>query len=155
MATTNVPTPAGSGESERPIHTARADRSPLVRTWIPSKLFFFAFVIVHAGTSLALFFRDFSLEMARLDSGLPPSGVDRLVSSASIVLLSPVFTAATRSDRIAVFFPGLLGWLPLVANSALWAVVSWWCVVALSRLRRTRATHDLFAPKVRIRKRHG
>jgi hypothetical protein len=131
------PTPAGSGESERPIHTARADMSRPVRTWMPSKSFFFAFAIVHAVTSAALFLWAFSLGMAHLDSGLPTSDFERLVSSASTVLLSPVFTVATRSNRIAVFFPGLLGWLPLIANSALWAVVSWWCVVALSRLRRT------------------
>jgi hypothetical protein len=137
MVTTNVPTPAGSGESERPIHAARADMSRPVRTWMPSKSFFFAFVIVHAGTSVALFLCDLSLGMARFDSDLPPSGFERFVSIASTVLTSPVFTAATRCDRLAVLFPGLLGWLPLVANSALWAVVSWWCVVALSRLRRT------------------
>jgi hypothetical protein len=126
----------GSEESERSIHTARANMSPIVRTWMPSKSFFFVFTIVHAGTSVALFFRDLSLVMARFDSGLPPSSVEQIISSASTALLWPVFTAATRSSRIVVLFPGILGWVPLVANSALWAVASWWCVVALSRLRR-------------------
>jgi hypothetical protein len=119
--------------NESPTDAGVARRSSTA--WLPPRFFFFVFVTVHAGTSLWLLLRDFGAGMARLDSGLPASNVERIISVASTVLLTPLFIGAVRSGRIGSLFPGLLGWLPLFANSALWAICCWWCIAAVKRLR--------------------
>jgi hypothetical protein len=139
MTTTNVPSsPLAKNQTAAPT-TASDAVPPGARSWLPPKRFFFIFVGVHAAISIALFFLDFQLGMARFDSGLPASGVERIVSGASTVLLSPLFIAAVRSATIAALLPGRLGWAPLLANSALWAAASWWCIVAVSWLRKSQS----------------
>jgi hypothetical protein len=78
--------------------------------------------------------------MARFDSGANPSVRDTLVEHSSKILLSPIFTLVERSDIAAALLPGLLSYLAVLANSALWAVVSWWLIRLPGRLRTQQRT---------------
>jgi hypothetical protein len=71
--------------------------------------------------------------MDRFDSGLPPTSADKAVEALSDFLLSPLFKLATRSTLVGKLFSGLLGYLPLLANSVLWAFLTWWLLVLGAR----------------------
>jgi len=109
--------------------------APSVRVWLPSRAFFLVFLSIHAAVSVALLAYDFQLGMARFDSGTSAPAFERIVSLVSTALVAPVFTAAVHSPTVGALFPGRLGWVALLANSALWAVVCWWLVKAVRGLR--------------------
>ena len=102
---------------------------------LPSKSFLFAFTAAHAALTVFLFLVTFNRGMSRFDTGAPPTPADNVLESASTVLIFPLGTLAMRWDLAPVFFPGLLGYLPVVANSLVWALVAWWLVVALRQGR--------------------
>ena len=87
-----------------------------------------------------LFMLDFSRAMGRLDSGLPPSWSDSLVARLSNVFLSPLFVLMARSNVGGVVFSGILGYLPLLANSVLWALGAWWLLQLARRLGARRSS---------------
>jgi hypothetical protein len=107
---------------------------------VPPKGFLFLFALGHSAISVWLFLRSFTLGMARLDSGASPTVTQNLTDRLSHILLSPLFMFVARSELGTALLPGLLGWLPLVANSALWAVATWWLLQLLKRLRNGRIT---------------
>jgi cadmium resistance protein CadD (predicted permease) len=74
----------------------------------------------------------FSRGMQRFDSGAAPTLVDHLLEVTSRVFSFPLFWAAQLLPR--QFFPGLLGWVPVVLNGLLWGSF----VVFLWRRRRTK-----------------
>jgi hypothetical protein len=75
----------------------------------------------------------FTRGMDRFDSGMAPTFGERAVEFLSDLLLSPVFKLTTKSRLLRELFPGLLGYLPLLANSALWAFLTWWLFAILTR----------------------
>ena len=109
---------------------------------LPPKLFLMVFVLVHSAVSVFLLLRSFSLGMARFDSGASPTAMESLVEHLSDILLSPVFTLTVRSHAASVLFPGLLGWLPVVANSILWAFGAWWLFRRFHHLRVKQRTTE-------------
>lgn len=104
-------------------------------SFLPSRRFLFIFVPLHAAASWALFLSVFSMSMNRFDTGGPKSLLETALETSSNVLLSPVFIAVTASDRLRPLFPGLLGYLPLLLNSFVWAVLVWLLAAAASRLK--------------------
>jgi hypothetical protein len=100
--------------------------------WHPPTKFFWWFVALHAGVSAVSLLWAFSLSMSRFDTGAPPTTTESAVAVVSTILSSPLFTTLQHWQRANTLFPGLLGWLPLIANSALWACGVWW----LTRLGR-------------------
>jgi hypothetical protein len=62
------------------------------------------------------------MSMARFDTLEQASWIERVLATASNVLLFPIVTLATRFID-PLFMPGLLGWVPVLLNSALWASV--------------------------------
>jgi hypothetical protein len=107
---------------------------------LPPRLFFVVFVLVHSAVSVWLLFITFTAGMARFYSGASPTVKERLLEHASTVLLSPIFTLVTRSHITATLLSGLLGYLPILANSALWAVVAWWLIRLIDHLRIKQRT---------------
>jgi hypothetical protein len=71
--------------------------------------------------------------MDRFDSGLPATFGEKTIELVSGILLSPVFKLATESRLLRDLFPGLLGYLPMLANSVLWAFLTWWLLAILAR----------------------
>ena len=104
-------------------------------SFLPSRRFLLIFVPLHAAASWALFRSAFSMGMSRFDTGGPKSLLEAALETSSKVLLSPVFMAATASARLRPLFPGLLGYLPLLLNSLVWAVLVWLLAAAASRLK--------------------
>jgi hypothetical protein len=101
---------------------------------LPPRKYLLFFVPLHAGLSLALFLSAFSMGMHQFDTGAPDSLLQTVVEASSDLLLSPAFTAVVESGRLRPLFPGLLGYFPLFLNSAVWALLVWAAVVAVSRL---------------------
>src|SRR5262245_20456235 len=83
-------------------------------------VFLLAFAI-HFGLSVLTFVLSFGSTMARFDTGAEPSGSDRFVSGLSAVFAFLVVRLLSGID--SAFLPGVLGWLPFIANSVLWAIV--------------------------------
>lgn len=100
--------------------------------WRPPWKFLVAFVVVHSLASVWFFGMAFGQSMARFDTGGKPTFGERAIDVLSDVLLSPLFTLATRSRALGAALPGLLGYVPLLANSVLWAFLAWW-LLALGR----------------------
>lgn len=77
--------------------------------------------IAHATLSWGLFMFVFGMMLARFDTGGSASWPELVLEKVVFVLLSPAFhvLASAPTDR----FPGLWGYLPLLFNSFIWAVV--------------------------------
>ena len=104
--------------------------------WRPPWKFLVPFVAVHSLVSVWLSVVAFGQGMARLDTGAEPTFVERAVDFLSDLVLSPLFTLATKSTVIGAALPGLLGYVPVLANSVLWAFLAWWLIALGRRLQR-------------------
>ena len=100
--------------------------------WCPPRRFLVPFVATHSLVSVWLFLVAFERGMARLDTGGEPTVIERAASLLSKLLLSPLFTLVTNSKVLRAVFPGLLAYVPLLANGVLWAFLVWWLIL-LSR----------------------
>jgi hypothetical protein len=81
-----------------------------------------AFLILMAAHFLLLsfaFLYSFGLAMGRFESGSPAGAMEIVLDALASLLAFPFVTLMMKFD--ASYFPGLLGWLPFLANSALWA----------------------------------
>jgi hypothetical protein len=67
------------------------------------------------------------------DTGAAPTLLDRAADGLLAVCMFPLVTVAYALP--GRHFEGLLGWLPFVANSALWGIVLYVAAHALSRRR--------------------
>jgi len=106
---------------------------------IAPKRFVILFSLVHGIASLAAFASSFGLGMGRFDSGAAPSRGEAFLTTVSEVLLSPVFTGLSRLPAAQFLFPGVLGWLPVAANSLLWAFFVWFLFASVQRMRFSAA----------------
>ena len=77
---------------------------------------------VHLAVTVFCLVRSFGLSMSRFDSGQPATRSEKLLTFASETLSFPLGHLAKGIDP--EFLPGLVGWLPFIANSALWALVA-------------------------------
>jgi hypothetical protein len=78
-----------------------------------------AVAILQTGLTLAAIAMAFGLTMARFDEGGEPSAAEQGLSVAVAVLMFPLGQLAMAEPR---WFPGLSGYLPLLANGVLWAI---------------------------------
>ena len=106
--------------------------------WLPSGRFLVLFVLIHAASSVGAFLVCFSQGMDRFDTGAPAAAFEHLACGMAAVLLSPIATLMVRWEYASIFFPGLLAYLPVLANSLVWAVATGW-LLALGRRRWHRA----------------
>jgi len=101
--------------------------------WRPPWGFFVPFVVVHFLVSVWLSALAFGQGMTRFDTGAEPTFVERAVDLLSGIM-NPLLPLAVRSG-LGALFPGLLGHLPGLASSILWAFVAWWLVAFGRRLK--------------------
>ena len=106
--------------------------------WLPSRRYLVSFVFIHATSSVGAFLICFDQGMDRFDTGASPTAFEHLACGMGAVLLSPIATLIVRWEFAPIYFPGLLGYLPVLANSLVWAVAAWW-LLALGRRRWHRA----------------
>jgi len=102
-------------------------------SWRPSWRFLLPYVAVHGALSAWLLVLAFSQGMDRFESGKPPTFAERAIEMLSDLLLSPVFKLTVKSRLLSGLLPGLLGWLPVLANSVVWAFLTWWLLAAVTR----------------------
>jgi hypothetical protein len=103
---------------------------------LPPKLFLMVFVPIHSAVSAWL------LLCSLTDSSASPTAMGTLVKHLSNILLSPVFTLFVRSNTATALLPGPLGWLPVFANSTLWAFGAWWLFHLFHHLRVKQRTTE-------------
>ena len=112
--------------------------------WRPPWRFFVPFVVVHFLVSVRLFAVAFGQAMTRFETGAEPTSVERAVDLLSMVL-NPLLPLAVRSKVFGTVLSGLLGHLPGLASSVLWAFVAWW-LVALGRRLKVRNSVERHHP---------
>jgi|SRR6185312_14484626 len=79
--------------------------------------------ILHLVVSVALTATTYALSMDRFDADAPPTPAERIIEVCLQVLCFPIVRWAMASR---VRFPGLIGYLPFIVNSLLWATaISW------------------------------
>jgi hypothetical protein len=98
--------------------------------------FLLVFTVIHALASVYTFVHSFALGLARLDTGAEAGVAETVLSQISQVLFLPLATPIMELEGLDSFLPGLLGWLPVLANSLLWSFVAWWLYSTIRRWYR-------------------
>jgi hypothetical protein len=94
---------------------------------------------VHLAVTIGLLLFVFGASMSRFDTGGEPAWFEALCGRALSVLAFPVLTFLDGATGQR--FPGLWGYVPFVANSAIWAAAGLGGVGVVRVLRnRTRTT---------------
>jgi hypothetical protein len=88
--------------------------NPMRRTWL-----FFVLTAVHLAVTIGLLLFVFGAGMARFDTGGEPAWFEALCGRLLNLLMFPV--SMLLDTRMGQRFPGWWGYVPFVANSALWA----------------------------------
>ncbi len=84
------------------------------------KFFLYISVIsVHAAVSVSIFIWSFTLGMQRFDSGETETQLEMVLSFLSNVLYFPIVHLSHMAPK--GIFPGLVGYIPVLLNSFLWA----------------------------------
>ncbi len=84
------------------------------------KFFLYLSVIfVHAAVSVNIFLWSFKLEMQRFDSGETETQFEIFLSFVSNVLFFPIVHLSHMAPK--GIFSGLVGYIPVLLNSFLWA----------------------------------
>jgi hypothetical protein len=102
-------------------------------------MLFIAVTGIHVASSIVLLLYVFGAGMARFDSGAAASATESVAGWAFAILSFPLLTLLERIP--AVRFPGLWGYVPVVANGAIWglaAVLVQWRLRARAPQRRAR-----------------
>ncbi len=99
----------------------------------------------HAALSMTLFLGSFGRGMARFDTGEPATTGARLLDVVAEILLWPLFAplADWGGPWTNSVFAGLLGYVPLLLNSVIWAFA---IVFAWRLMRRHRADDGFREP---------
>jgi len=84
--------------------------------------------LCHALLTWLLFLQAFRLGMSRFDAGAPTTLTERSISAAAEIMMWPLCAPLLRwqPKTLNHLFPGLLGYIPLLLNSLLWALVIVW-----------------------------
>ena len=89
---------------------------------------------IHVVTSIVLLFYVFGSGMARFDTGAPERATESIARWVFAVLSFPVLTLLERMPIAR--FPGLWGYVPVLANASLWGLAA----IAIRRWLRARAS---------------
>jgi hypothetical protein len=84
--------------------------------------------IGHATLTWLLFLQSFRMGMSRFDSGVPIALGERVLNGAVAIMMWPFITPLLLwwPNRLNHLFSGLLGYIPLLLNSLIWALVIMW-----------------------------
>jgi len=97
---------------------------------------------LHFVLSIILFLVTISLGMARFETAAAATTGQLILDSVAMIMLNPVFIPVAFTYPHA--FPGLLGYVPMLANSLVWALL---LLAAGTGLARARARlHDTGTP---------
>lgn len=101
-------------------------------------LFILAFTILHAILSWLLFLKLFSMTMHRFNTGETANLLEQILEVVSTILLCPLCYPLDRWGGRCVLnvFPGLWGYIPLLLNSLVWAIIVYLVYNKLSSRRQ-------------------
>ena len=94
--------------------------------------------LIHAIVSFGVFLKDFSAGMSRFDTGQLPSLGEKTLGIFSTILLYPIFYPLSKwGGKIFLnIFPGILGYIPLLFNSFIWALAIYWVIKQVKTNRK-------------------
>jgi hypothetical protein len=92
----------------------------------------------HAALSFVLFMASLGSAMSRFDTGAAATAGERVLETVAEILLWPIFAPLAHwgGRNVDALFPGVLGYVPLLLNSLLWALA---IALLWRRMRRVRA----------------
>jgi hypothetical protein len=81
--------------------------------------------IGHATLTCLLFLQSFRMGLSRFDSGAPAMPGERVLNGVVEIMMLPLLTPLQhwRPELLNHLFPGLFGYIPLLLNSMIWAIV--------------------------------
>lgn len=93
----------------------------------------------HAALSFVLLIASFGAGMGRFDTGETATAGQRILDRVAEILLWPLFAPLAQwgGPTVNALLPGVLGYIPLLLNSLLWALA---IVFVWRRLLPNRAT---------------
>ena len=106
----------------------------------PAKLTwsFVLFVVAHATITVGALLVAFSLGISRFDSGGDVTLFERAAEAVLAVFSFPLLVLFDHLRGSAQWFPGFLGYIPVIANSAVWAIALCFALHRRSLRRRER-----------------
>ena len=93
--------------------------------WRPRLRILFILAAIHFGLTIGTSLRAFGMSMDRFDTGHPKTLAETTLENVAAVLRSPMEQWLEGSDLPQLLLPGLLGYLPFLLNSLLWAGAVW------------------------------
>lgn len=84
------------------------------------KVYLVVITALHFILTIGLMLFSFSEVMSRFDDGIPPTVKTHLFYTGMSILSFPIVSLARLGPSI---YPGLLGYIPYILNSLLWAFV--------------------------------
>lgn len=96
------------------------------------------FVAIHMAACFLAILVTFGQEIKRFETGDPEPMIQRVAEVIGLILLSPIDTWLDTLP-VQAYFPGLLGYIPMMMNSLLWGIVVWLIAAAITRISFRRA----------------
>ena len=96
---------------------------------------FWCIAILHLLSTWVALLKSFSMGMSRFESGETIiSGTEQFLTALWKFLAFPIGTLCWKFK--CLHLPGVLGWIPLILNSLLWAGVVMGIIVTVGRFKR-------------------
>ena len=103
---------------------------------------FVVVLVVHATLTILAIPFAYALSMSRFDSGADATMLEHAAKAALAVLSFPILFVFGQVRGSEKWFPGLLGYLPLLVNSVVWAAGICHVVHRLGSRRRAGTAAD-------------
>jgi hypothetical protein len=102
--------------------------------------------LIHAIISFGLFLKVFSAGMSRFETGELPSLGEKILGIFSTILFWPIVYPLSiwgGKTFLNIFFHGILGYIPLLLNSFIWALAIYW-IIKKVKINRKKYNTDFF-----------
>ena len=136
--------------SRRPKEVA-TDFNRSVGTMKKKTIVLLSTTVLHFGLTVSLFLAEFSAGMNRFEAGTTSTAGDSLLHFVAITLMWPIFYPMVNwgGQFASKFFPGILGYVPMLLNSLIWGFMSLWFFNLMTGQKSNtehKATIDAAAP---------
>ena len=98
---------------------------------------FWSLAILHFVATVVVVMKRFTMGMTRFDSAEPTAALEGALGTAQRVILFPVGSVGIY-QWFQGWLNGVLGWLPIVLNSMLWAAVILGVIMLITRALRSQ-----------------
>jgi hypothetical protein len=95
---------------------------------------FWGMAIFHFIATVTVVMKRFTMGMSRFDSGAPATSLETTLGTVQHILLFPVGSVGVFR-WFQGFLHGVLGWLPIMLNSMVWATIIVGIAIAFRRIK--------------------